>query len=106
MARGARRWMTGGVGGGLLLPVAAAAYTDPADMIVPTTTPFVDPAVEPAQFPPIPTPDAFPPDRPVPLGRPIGPLPTRPGVETPLPEVLAPAPILPPLGYTGPSGVA
>lgn len=107
MARGGKRWWTGGLAGALLLPAfARATYTDPLDMIVPSTAQFVDPNVVPAQSPPIPTPDAFPPDRPPPLNRPIGPVPLRPGLETPLPEVLGPPPILPPLGFAGKSGVA
>jgi hypothetical protein len=104
MARGRKRWV-GGLAGALLLPAAAAAYTDPLDMIVPTTAQFVDPAVKPAQYPPIPTPDAFPPPRPDVLNRPIGPPPPPAPGESPLPEVLGQSPILPPLGFTGPSGV-
>src|SRR5437868_5482619 len=105
MARGRKRWV-GGLAGALLLPAAAAAYTDPVDMVVPTNpATFVDPTLVPVQFPPIPTPDAFPPAKPGILNRPIGPAPPPGIVETPLPAILAPAPILPPLGYTGPSGV-
>ena len=44
-------------------------------------------------------------DRPPPLNRPIGPRPPPPVTESPLPEVLGPSPILPPLGFTGPSGI-
>ncbi len=105
MARGGKRWCVGGLVGALLLPaVVAAAYTDPLDMVVPTAAPLADPNLVPAQFPPIPTPDAFPPDRPDLLNRPLAPPPPAPA-ETPLPEILHPAPVLPPLGYTGPSGV-
>src|SRR2546423_13823832 len=74
--------------------VRSSEYTDPLDMIVPTSAPLADPNVVPAQFPPIPTPDSFPPDRPDLLNRPLGPPPPAP-VETPLPEILRPAPILP-----------
>ncbi|HEX4591579.1 MAG TPA: hypothetical protein VH120_16705, partial [Gemmataceae bacterium] len=106
MARATSRWIGGGLLGALLLPAVVAASADPLDMIVPTDAQFQDPTVRPAQYPPIPTPDAFPPARPDVLNRPIGPLPPPgPGVETPLPEILGPPPILPPLGYTGCSGV-
>ena len=38
MARGGKRWWTGGLAGALLLPaVARASYTDPLDMVVPST---------------------------------------------------------------------
>ncbi len=107
MARGWKRWLSGGLVGALLLPVrAVAAFTDPVDMVAPTVAPVPDPAVVPAQYPPIPTPDAFPPARPDILNRPLGPA-APPGgmIETPLPEILGPAPILPPLGFTGPSGI-
>ena len=49
--------------------VRSSEYTDPLDMIVPTSAPLADPNVVPAQFPPIPTPDSFPPDRPDLLAR-------------------------------------
>jgi hypothetical protein len=105
MSRGARGWIAG-LAGALLLPALAAASSDPLDMIVPSANPIVDPAVQPAQLPPIPTPDAFPPPaRPDVLNRPIGPTPPGPGMEVPLPEIFPPYPILPPLGYTGPSGI-
>jgi hypothetical protein len=84
---------------------SSAAYTDPVDMIVPTTAEIADPAVIPAQSPPIPTPDAFPPARPDMLNRPLGPAPPPGAIESPLPDILGPAPILPPLGFTGPSGI-
>jgi hypothetical protein len=102
MARGGgERWIGGGLAGLLLLPVAAAGHTDPLDLFAPTTAQFANPVVVPPQTPQ--TPAALP-VRPDVLNRPLGPAPPPPS-EAPLPAILPPAPILPPLGYTGPSGI-
>src|ERR1700730_11275093 len=86
-----RREITFACASGLLLCASVVrclgANTDPLDMVAPTTTPFVDPAVVPVQRPPIPTPDAFPP-RPDMLNRPIGPAPIPGATELPLPAIL------------------
>jgi hypothetical protein len=105
MARGRiLRWV-GGLAGAVLLPAAAIANTDPVDMIVPYAAQVADQAVAPAQYPPIPTPDAFPPARPDVLNRPLVPIPPVPPAESALPEVFGGYPILPPLGFSGPTGI-
>lgn len=115
MARGGRFWAVLMLAA-IALPAEATVFTDPADTSVPATQTspqqtasepaMVDPNVVPAQLPPIPTPDAFPPLRPDVLNRPLVPMPpTAPGAVGELPDIFGGYPMLPPLGFTGPSGV-
>ncbi len=114
---GVRRLVIGWAAAALLAPAAVAQspYNPPAPAAPPRADPLdlgaadtvpapADPAVVPAQLPPIPTPDAFPPARPEVLNRPLD-LPAPPPAPPSLPEVFGGYPVLPPLGFTGPSGV-
>jgi hypothetical protein len=52
MARGRKLRVVSGLVGAMLLPALAVAdFTDPVDMVVPTTAEVVDPDVVPAQGP-------------------------------------------------------
>jgi hypothetical protein len=107
MARGAGRirWVAVALAGALVLPGAAAAGSpdDPLDMVLPPA-PGAEPTVTPASLPPNPTADTFPPDRPNVLNRALEPKPPPPA-PAPLPDVFGGYEVLPPLGFTGPSGI-
>src|SRR5437762_8933529 len=88
--------------GALLWPAGAAAQTADAIPTAITASPFD--LILAGQLP-NPTADAFPPDRPNVLNRPLEPTVPPPPTATPLPEIFGGYPVDPTLGYAGPSGV-